>query len=352
MFHIANKVYLEYDYRFHQQYPYIVASSRWNEHPITVSKSHLVSQVSSFEELINNNYEGGVENFWSDMTTKTDKFVVFVDPDTMKKLQFQYWKSIFKDSVTANDLHKLHTSWVESSRLMGYFENIGQWDVGANVWTRANALTEVSLPTLAESQTEFANASVSDVLKSLDKNKVSIEYLIAEFFADSNTPYKTELMNRIKALTWDNWLDELEHLKYEILSGTIDAGKLDNSITVEIGNIESQLAASNILKWTVDPAFNNVEYIRETYDPAIFMECYTKLAEVWEHQYEDMVQLSNLINADQYEALLNHDVARNFGCSYTKARFMTKCNQVFATYCYDKKRKNTTSDLTPFMLRR
>jgi hypothetical protein len=82
------------------------------------------------------------------------------------------------------------------------------------------------------------------------------------------------------------------------------------------------------------------------------MECYTKLAEVWEHQYEDMVQLSNLINADQYEALLNHDVARNFGCSYTKARFMTKCNQVFATYCYDKKRKNATSDLTPFMLRR
>lgn len=352
MFHIANKIYLEYDHKFHQQYPYIVASNRWSTHPITVSKSQLVSQVTSFDELIAEKYDNSIENFWTALLEEDRKIVVFVDPETMVKLQFQYWKSIFKDNVTAEDLHKLHASWIESNRLVGYYSLVGQWDPGTSSWTKPNALTELPLPTLEQSTAIFNSTSSSAVLEAMDKTSVSIEYLIADFFHNSATSYKSELLNRLRALTWDNWFDELEHLKYEIISGNIDAGKLDTTLNITIGNIESELAKSNLLSWTVDPSFtNNINYIRENYDPQVFVNCYIKLAEVWEHQYDDMVELSTLINTDQYEELLNRDIARNYGCSYTRTRFFSKANHVFATWCYDLKRKGLTSQLAPFSLR-
>lgn len=352
MFHIANKIYLEYDYKFHQQYPYIVASNRWNKHPMTVSKSELVSQVNSFEDLLENNYNNDIENFWKDLLSRDNKLLVFIDPNTMAKLQFQYWKSIFSDSITAADLHKLYTSWIESIRLSSYYSLVGKWDAGTNSWTKSNAFNELPLPTLAESTALFNTTNASDSLKSMNKSLVSIEYLIAEFFYDNNSKYKTELLNRIKYLTWDNWLDELEHLKYEILSGNIDAGKLDTSLNITIGNIESELSKSDLLKWTVDPAFiNNAQYIRENYDPETFVNCYVKLAEVWDHGYGDMSELSRLINADKYEELLNRDVNINYGCSYTRTQFFEKANHVFATWCYDLKRKGQTSQLAPFTLR-
>ncbi len=352
MFHIAKKVYLEYDYKFHQQYPYIIASNRWNKHPITITKSELISQVSSFEELLEERYGNNIENFWTQLLSEDKKLIVFVDPSTMAKLQFQYWKSIFKDGVTAADLHKLHTSWIESNRLAGYYSLVGSWDTGTNAWTKANAFNELSLPTLTESTSLFAETTTSNSIKSMNKSSVSIEYLMAEFFHNNNSSHKTELLKRIKHLTWDNWLDELEHLKYEIISGNIDAGKLDTSLNITIGNIESELAKSDLLKWTVDPAFiNDAEYIRENYDPQIFVNCYIKLAEVWQHEYDDMSELSRLINSDQYEELLNRDVNRNYGCSYTRTRFFEKANHVFVTWCYDLKRKGQTSQLSPFTLR-
>jgi hypothetical protein len=353
MFHIANRIYLDYDYNFNHENEYIVASNRWSTHPITVSKSVLVSQVSSFDELLKKDYEDDVENFWAAMLARTNKVVIFLDAETLTKLQFQYWKSIFKNGVTAAALHKLHASWVESNRLSAQYQMVGNWDPTINAWSRPNVLSELPVPTLAESTAIFNSTVASDTIKSMDKKGVSIEYLLADFFYNKNTEYKNTLMQKIKLITWDNWLDELEHLKYEILSGSLDANKLDTSLNITIGNIESELAKSDLLKWTVDPMFNqDVEYIRETYDPQIFIDCYTKLAEIWQHQYDDMAELSELINGDQYETLLERDIARNYGSSYTRTRFYSKANHVFVTWCYELVRQNRTSDLAQFALRK
>jgi hypothetical protein len=354
MFHITEKIYLEYDYSINQKRPYMVASSQWGTRPmVTINDVAAPQHADSFTTLINNQYAGDRENFWRDIISREGNFVVFLDADTLTALQIQYWASIFSDSLTVADMHKLHTSWVESRHLESRVNRIGSWDNTTQTWSRPNAYTDLKFLTIAEIQTLIDENPASAVLMAMDKNKVSFEYLLADYSVDAASPYKTELMQRIKFLTWDNWLDELEHLKYEILSGAVDAGKLDPSLSITLGNIESELARSNLLKWTIDPSFGtNVDYIRSTYDPAVFMACYTKLAEVWKHQYDDMVELSNLINADQYEQLLERDVARNYGCSYTRTRFLSKSNQVFATYCYIKLRENATNDLAPFMLRR
>jgi hypothetical protein len=320
---------------------------------VTINDIAAPQSANNFNTLLANQYDGDRENFWSDIISKDGNFVVFLDVDTVTALQIQYWSSIFSDSLTVTDMHKLHTSWVESRHLEARFNRVGSWDNTTSTWSRPNAYTDLKFLTVAEIQTLIDENPPSAVLMAMDKNKVSFEYLLADYLVDAESPYKTELVERIKFLTWDNWLDELDHLKYEILSGTIDAGKLDSNLNITIGNIESELAKSNILNWTIDPAFgNDIDYIRSTYNPSVFMTCYAKLAEVWEHQYDDMVELSTLINSDQYEQLLERDINRNYGCSYTRTRFLSKANQVFATYCYIKRRENTTGDLAPFMLRR
>jgi hypothetical protein len=267
-------------------------------------------------------------------------------------LQIEYWKSIFED-LSVDDAHFLHTSYVESRRLVAYNNIIGQWDRTSNTWSRANILSEVDFIDKDSFVELYNSIERSPVLTAMDKTSIGVEYLLADYFGDNETPYKSALFDRIKFLTWDNWIDELEHLKYEILSGTIDAGKLDPTINTTVGNVEEELAKSEMLSWTVDPLFReDVDYIRSAYDPAIFVPCWAKLAEVWGHDYDDMEELNTLINADDYEALLERDIARNYGCSYTSTRFMNKANQSFATWVYECVRKGKTSDLSTFRIKR
>ena len=352
MFHIAKKVYLEYDYAFENRQDFILSSSRWSERfMLSVNGVADPTRVPTFSELLQENFNNKIEDFWKFLLNKNNKFVVYVDSETLTSLQIQYWRSIF-ENITPESVHILHTSWVESKRLHGYFEKIGSW-TKENKWSRANALTDLKFLTLDEIKVLYQNNPPIDALKNIDKSKVSFEYLLADYLADNSTPYKNELFNRVKILTWENWLDELEHLKYEILSGTIDAGQLDPSINVGVGKIESELAKSNILKWTVDPAFGqDIDYIRSTYNYEIFNPCWIKLAEIWDVEYDDMSELNRLVNTDKYEELLMRDINRKYGCSYTRTRFMNKCNQVFATWCYDRKRSNKTNDLSNFKLKR
>jgi hypothetical protein len=193
----------------------------------------------------------------------------------------------------------------------------------------------------------------SKVLSAINPNKISFEYLLMDYFArGKKSKYRPEFVRRLKAMTWDNWIDELEHLKYEILSGTLDAGKLDPEIDVSVGNIEDALAKSSFLSWTVDPFFKeDPDYIRQTYDHRIFVPCWQRLADAWDLGYDDMEELNELINQDAYEELLMRDIDRGYGSSYTRTRFMDKANQVLSTWCYEMVRTGDIAALTPFKLR-
>lgn len=353
MFHINRKVYFEYDYKYTPLYPNLIASERWAEHTMIQSNPEAPAVVPTFEVLLKDEFDNSMEKFWAFLLGKEDKFVVYLEPEVMVRLQIQYWKSIFARRPTPEALHFLHTTYVESVRLLAYFKIQGQWDPRNNTWVRANALSELEFLSLEEI-TEISNElPFSPTIAGMDRRDLGIEYLMMDFFADKTSPYKEELLRRIKVLTWDNWLDELEHLKYEILSGTIDAAKLDPTIDTTVGNVEKQLANSDILAWTVDPMFNeDIEYIRSAYDHKIFVPCWQRLADQWGIPYDDMDELNELINTDQYEQLLMRDVDRDYGCSYTRTRFMNKANQTLATWCYDRVRKGKTADLLKFKLKR
>ena len=345
MFHVFKKVYLEYDYKFEHKGDFITASSRLNTHPMAVSPNEVLGQYSSFAAMLDEKFDSSVESFWQYLYAYEgqSKLIVFVSPDMMTQLQVQYWKNIFSDDLDASSVFKLHTSWVETVRLYSYMES----------YKNKNLLEEAEFKNEFDINQLFASAETSETLLAIDKNTVSFEYLLADYMSDNRSKYKSELFKRIEYLTWDNWIDELEHLKYEILSGNVDAEKLDPTIKTPLGKVEEGLSKSSFLSWTVDPRFSEgKDYIRATYDYTVFDPCWVKLAEVWQHDYDDMTELNYMINHDDYQGLLIRDIDRNYGCSYTRTRFMDKCNQVFATYCYDKFRKSQTRDLAPFKLRK
>jgi hypothetical protein len=345
MFHLTNKSYLEYDFKFTLQYPYAVASDRWSEHPLVDVNHEAAKQEPSFPELLENEYE-------NDLEKKTHKFVLYVDPDTFLNLQIQYWKSLYK-GISLEDTYFLYKTYVESVRLNSYIFMESQWEPASMAWSKENILSEVKLVDFTKFKLMFNKVESVKAIENMDKRRVSFEYLLIDYFADENSPYRLELLDRVKKLTWDNWLDELEHLKYEILSGALDAHKLDPNIETNVGSIEEGLSKSDILSWTVDPLFNeNVDYIRQTYDHRIFVPCWQRLADQWGVGYDDMDELNELINSDNYEELLRRDIARGYGCSYTRTRFMNKANQVLATWCYERVRQGDIPILKRFSLTR
>lgn len=353
MFHITKKVYLDYDYSFTSKYPdYLVASSTYGARAqITIDDHAAPLQALTFEELLTADFNNDIEEFWQTLLAKETKFIAYLDIETLTKLQIQYWKSIFTSDFTATQAHTLYSSWVESLQLWGYYKPIGSYDAVNNEWNRPNAFS-IPTKTLAQITEIFDATSASTTLQNLDNNQISIEYLMADYFYSNTTPHSVELFNRIKFMTWDNWLDELAHLRYEILSGTLDAQALDTNLNITIGNIQEQLASSSSLSWTVDPKFDedDIDYIRNTYNYTIFDPLWAGLAEIWGHEYDDMTELNRMINEDDYEGLLTRDIERNYGSSYTRTRFMGKCNQVFVTWLYQQVRNETTNNIAPFRL--
>jgi hypothetical protein len=95
MFHITNKVYLQYDYAFSNKTEYLVASSTWGSRALVNTDLSAPETAESFDNLITNTYGGDRENFWTALLSKENKFVAYLDPETLTALQVQYWRSIF-----------------------------------------------------------------------------------------------------------------------------------------------------------------------------------------------------------------------------------------------------------------
>lgn len=345
MFHLFNSVYLQFDFNFEPAgKDFILASDIFGNKPmITVQDNEVYESQPSFEDLIKYSFIGE-EHFWTSLIARNKKVVVYVKPSQLYKLQIKYLKSIF-NHASIQDLHKIHVSFVESTRLKSYFEASTGRDM-----RKQKTLTSINPLSLEEFEELYNSTEVSKALQNLDKTTLSFEYLLADYIYNKNSKYKSALLAKSEVMMWDNWFNELEYLRYEILFGALDVNKLDPNIELSIGTIEEALAQSELLKWIVDADFAyNREYIKANYD-------YKTFSSLWDAVYslygvsEDMSETNELINKNMYEELLTRDINRGFGCTYTGEMFKEKSNHVFATYCYNIARSNNTSVLAPYRL--
>jgi hypothetical protein len=345
MFHLFNSVYLQFDFNFEPAgKDFILASDIFGNKPMTtVQNNEVYKSQPSFEDLIKYSFTGE-EDFWANLIARNKKVVVYVNPSQLYKLQIKYLKSIFQHA-SVHDLYKIHVSFIESIRLNSFVEDYRGRDI-----RKHKILTSINPLSLQEFQELYNLIEVSKVLQNLDKTKLSFEYLLADYVYNKNSKYKSALLAKSEIIIWDNWFNELETLRCEILFGSLDLNKLDPNIELGIGTIEDALARSELLKWTVDADFAyNREYIKTNYD-------YKTFSSLWDTVYslygvsEDMSETNELIFKSMYEELLTRDINRGFGCTYTGETFNEKSNQVFATYCYNIARTNDTSALASYRL--
>jgi len=354
MFHLFKTAYLHYDYKFDGiGYKFIMASPLVGDGvglPMGgPDKNDILYPVThSFESLLNDHFNGKIDKFWEKLYNADNKIICYLLPEDLNKLQIQYWKSIFANA-NINDIYFLHKTWIESIRLRSYINTT------ARDYRNYETRQKLKILPFNEFKNIYDSVLVSNFLKNgIDFSKLSFEYLLADYFYNgSSSSMKSELLKRVKIISIDNFRDELEQLKFEILFGFLDVNKLDETIKPEIGTLEEQIKNTK-LKWTVDENFNtDPKYIKENYNYLDFVDQFDKINDkiysIWSNE-EYMKVLTELIVHEKWEELLMKDIERNYGCTYTWKFFKEKSNQVLSTYIYQKIRENKTQDLSPFRL--
>lgn len=349
MFHLFKTAYLEFDYKFESiGYKFIMAS-----HSVTQglpmgfpeSTNELYKTTSCLDNLISDEFGGNIENFWESLYNREEKVIVYLTKDDLFKLQIQYLKSVLSNS-SVEDIYLIHKSFIESMRVRSYISTTAR--DSRNNYTRQL----LDIPSFEEFYALCDTIPVSSFLKNeVDKKTLSFEYLLGDFlYRGNSSPYKEELLKRVKLITWDNWADELEQLRLESIFGFLDMEILEDGLSIDIGEIESTIKSSPKLAWIFDENFKaDPDYIREHHDYTYFDDIFARVYAVWNGQ-EDMAELNEMIMNEQYEELLQRDIDRGFGCLYTFELFKEKSNQVLAAYLYRKKRNGQTSDLKSFKL--
>lgn len=349
MFHLFKTVYLEFDYKFDSVgYNFIMASSRVTQGlpmGFPESQNEVYRTTSNFEQLLNDEFDGNIESFWEALYNLDKKTIVYLTKEDLFKLQIQYLKSVLVNA-SVEDIYLIHKCFIESMRVRSYISTTAK--DSRNNYTRQL----LQIPTFEEFYELCDVTPVSNFLKnSVDRNTLSFEYLLGDFlYRGDASPYKEELLERVKLITWDNWADELEQLRLESIFGFLDMDILEDGLDIGVGEIESTIKSSPKLAWIFDENFvASPEYIREHHDYTYFDDIFARVYSVWNGQ-EDMAELNEMIMNEQYEELLQRDIERGFGCLYTFELFKDKSNQVLATYLYKKKRAGQTSDLRSFKL--
>lgn len=345
MFHLFKRSYLEFDYKMDSLgYDFMVASEYFGNLPMQSYAEKCVKPTApDLKTLLENSFDNDIEKFWEFMYTSPNKIICYTRTDIVETLMIQFYKSIFK-YATDKDIYLVYQSMVESARVRSHIQTTAPDG-------RHKTLRDIfKIKSFNEFKRIYDTQPVSNFLRNVvNKKDLSFEFLLPDYFCNNETSlFKNEILNRVKLISIDLWQDEIEQLKLETIFGFLDMDRIDPTLKFEVGNIESELEKSELLKWMTDENFSaDPAYIRQHYDYLKLVDQWQKMYEIWETP-EDMREINDMIMAEDWEGLLNRDIARNFGCLFTFELFREKANQVFATYCYRKKRNNLSTELAPF----
>lgn len=358
MFHVFNDVYIDLTSNFTTlRYDNITISKTWSGYHAFDPALKLVRVYATPEDFADAHLNGDQNNFWDYLFTqnpKTSRLVVYVEPDQYLMLQLQYWKSIFK-KPTVQSLYYLHQLYVQDCWLQSQLDDPDATHNGQQGYR------DLSLISLAAFKKLYKATPASPFVKNLSKAVISFEYLLADYFANPNSVYKSVVMSKVSTFAWKMWIAEISTLKSDMLNGIYDINILlppDHQLdTSDPANLFAAIPGNKYLSWIVDPEVNqsNAKYIEMTYDKEIFNYLYSKFYKTWvkegDRPGDDMSELLTLLYTHKYEELLDRDIARGMGCTYLAGKYRLRANQVFASWLYHISRSGTASTvLKPYAL--
>ncbi len=363
VFHLFGRIYLEHERFYSSKYESLALASETKDHPVSAFAGRSVGRIPAYDQYLQDEFGGNVDLFWRFLLQKdgTRPFLIYADTAVYQKIQFSYWKSIFADP-NIETIHKLYQyycmdAWLKSHRKI---------DRDANLFPHKFDHFKNKSPD--EFQALYDIGEEIPALMSMDKSRVSFEYLLADSFS-STTPYRKGFLEKLRAIAWKHWFDDAESKKSELLNSFLDIRSVCPDYKADprdFENLEKNLRSEPKLRWIVDPDFNeaNIPYVIRQYPAEIFLEIsenYDNLQDVrvrLGENYErkrfinhDFVNATRLLYEDKIEDLLNLDIKRGFGCMFVGDTLQDKVNQVFTNAIYQMIRAGKTQGLQGYKLK-
>lgn len=334
MFRPFNNILLELDLCYHQGSNGIVISDRWEgigsivgDLEVLLREDRLVATPSLYELWERNGVVSGPTTY-------------FVSPNQLIDFQIVFWKVLFGDALDAMTGYFLHQTEIESERLYAY-----------TTPEKGSRLLEDLVPlSLEDFVSKFHDLSV-EKSSFLDPATLPFEYLLPSYLLGPSQSVKEALLEKVAVITWENWLDEIRQLRYEAIIGAIDGDRLDGTMSPNVGSLERDLQQSEKCGWLVDPQVGwSRDYLEQHYHLPDFSVFWQDLYTVLNGEADDMLELGELIHTGKFETLLQRDIERGYGCTYTSKQYAAASNFVFSSWLYRQYREGNLGALTPFKL--
>lgn len=356
MFHLFNRVYIEHERWFTSHNEHFLIHLNGGEHP-AARKAGLKLAVPSLDEFLRDSFDGNIENFWSCLIDQpVDKtFMVFTDQAVYDRLQIQFWKSIFeKNSV--EDIYRHYKFFYLDRRLKRFASMEYQ------IRYEDSEYRETLMP-FEEFKNLYESLPVVNELVSMDKESLSFEYLLANYFLDPNSAYGGAFLDKLENLSWKSFFDNIDILRGEILNSFYDVCRILPGAKIDFDNVEAveaYILSEPKLKWISDKQFSdrNRKYVLKNYKKDDFLTLTRVMAKHWlinpditDEQvekylgFEDHYQLINCVFDGNFEKLLEMSIAKNFGCIFVSDDMSDKANQILPLFIYDKVRNKKLDEL-------
>lgn len=360
MFHLFNKTYLDFDFRFNSQHDSLIASSQCIKDPLLYEvmgfKPDIVKKASNLKELLDENFKGSLEKMWKHIFERgqNNRFTIYLDSNDYLRLQCIFWKSIFSklDVKSAYKLYEFHIQDLKVKSLL---------KVGSIHKSVREYLDQVEIAGREEFTEYWNQAEHSQFLKSLDPKSLSFENLFSSFFLEKNEKVREAFQKKLKTICWKLIVEEIQILKADVVKGIYDYIQVDlekkESVTngqYEISDVVNLIQANPQYLWLLDEGIrsDNIEHILNCYNANDFIRFMRHKNIIHQmplidHKSDDLSsKILKLAFEENYREILEIDIDSGFGSLFFAGSDSLKTNDLFLSYLYQLKRENNITALS------
>lgn len=216
MFHLLNKVYLDFDFNLeYNKESWSLVSEKMTNYPFTTDLIVKMKHKAS-------NYTGLLEHFDNDPQKlldfivnypATSEHVFFVDQSTMAKALILWLKALLPN-ITQDAAYLIYKLSIDSTK---YIES--QIDHYSWVFcVQAAGVQAIGKPEFVAMYQEIPKLSMAAHVR----NKTSIEWLLATYIHNPTSQYSFEFEERVRRIVWKDVAWEISDLRQNLLRGLLD----------------------------------------------------------------------------------------------------------------------------------
>ncbi|MFN3697132.1 MAG: hypothetical protein ACK4VO_06805 [Pseudobdellovibrio sp.] len=362
MFHLFNKVYIDAEWHVSSKYNFVLLTKERKEHPLSRVLGFQVEPTTRIEDYLNSQHHGSIENFWTYLLQiePQKKFVIYLDEELYLDFILQYWKSLYPNSSINHIANLFHFHKKDLLLKSLAYADRGDNHLGNNYHLFSN-LSEEAL------QSKIKSTKPSETLLKMNKEIVSVEYILGDYLFNNQSSYAESLKSKILNMCWQNWCRNIQDLKAEYIRGFDNLHLLVPSLTAEQIRSNSPIdiiKATPDLAWLLDEHITptSTRYIMKTYPPDFF----TKKQEVIDKFekvnilinnlsldevkiFDDTAKTTELYSSD-FASILDKDIQAVFSNRIFNGDLFLVVNHVLVNYLYTKVRNCENRDLKDFAL--